>query len=173
MLTKWMKTQQKAPFPYMKPKTNQELIEYKVKGVKLPGCQPRKHLNATEAACNYVRGFLMGNLIGESETISVINCNETRHCNNRNQVKGHIIRKFSKSHSVILHQNIRGLNRSKHDKLSFPLAANPSHTICFTEHHLDINETDTIVLPNYRLGGKFCRNSFKNGGICIFTHESL
>jgi hypothetical protein len=26
---------------------------------------------------------------------------------------------------------------------------------------------------NYKLGAKFCRNSFKNGGVCIFTHESI
>ena len=103
----------------------------------------------------------------------MINCNETRHSKNRNQVKGHTIPKFSKSDFVIFHQNIRGLNSSKLDELSFPLTANPPHTICFTEHHLDINEIDTIVLPNYRLGGKFCRNSFKNGSICIFTHESM
>jgi len=48
------------------------------------------------------------------------------------------------------------------------------HTlICFKEHNLGINEIDTIVLPNYRLGSKFCRNTFKNGGVCIFTHKSI
>jgi len=114
----------------------------------------------------------MGNSIGESEPNSIINCNETRHSKNRNQVKDHTIPKFSKS-DFIFHQNIRGLNSSKLGELSFLLTANSPHTICFTEHHLDINEIDTILLPNYRVGGKFCRNLLKNGGICIFTHESL
>jgi hypothetical protein len=26
---------------------------------------------------------------------------------------------------------------------------------------------------NYNLGAKFCRNSLKNGGVCIFIHESI
>ena len=47
------------------------------------------------------------------------------------------------------------------------------HTMCFTEHHFDINEIDTILLANYRIGAKFCRNTLKNGGVCIFTHKSI
>jgi len=38
------------------------------------------------------------------------------------------------------------------------------------EHHLGVNEIDTTVLANYSDGTKFCRNTFKNGGVCIFTH---
>jgi exonuclease III len=53
------------------------------------------------------------------------------------------------------------------------LSANPPHTICLTEHHLDVNEIDTIVLANYSLGAKFCRNALKNGGVSIFTHGSI
>ena len=115
----------------------------------------------------------MWNLIGEPEPNSVINCNETRHSKNQIQVKGHTIPKFLKSDFVIFHQNIRALNNCKFDELSFPLTTNPPHTICFTKHHLDTNEIDKIVLPNYRFGSKFCRNSFKNGDVCIFTHESI
>jgi len=47
------------------------------------------------------------------------------------------------------------------------------HTICFTEHHLDIKEIDKTVLANYRIGAEFCRNILKNGGVCIFTHKSI
>ena len=32
---------------------------------------------------------------------------------------------------------------------------------------------DTIVLANYRLRAKFCNTLKKNGGVCIFTHESI
>ena len=38
---------------------------------------------------------------------------------------------------------------------------------------MGINEIGTIVLANYRLGAKFCRNTLKNGGVCIFTQESI
>jgi len=74
---------------------------------------------------------------------------------------------------VIFHQNIWGLNSNKLDELSISLSANPPHRTRFTEHHFGINETDIIVLENCRLGGKFIRNTFKNGAVCIFTHESI
>jgi exonuclease III len=50
---------------------------------------------------------------------------------------------------------------------------NSPHTVCLTEHHLDTSEIHTIVLAKYRLGSKFCRSTFKNGGACIFTHKSI
>ena len=42
-----------------------------------------------------------------------------------------------------------------------------------TEHHLRENEIDTIILANYNLGANFCRNTFRTGGVCIFTHETI
>ena len=53
------------------------------------------------------------------------------------------------------------------------LSANPPCIVCLTEHYLRSNEIDTIALTNYSLGAKFCRNTFKNGGVCIFTYESI
>ena len=35
------------------------------------------------------------------------------------------------------------------------------------------NEIGSITLMNYNLGAKFCRNSFKNGRVHIFIHESI
>jgi exonuclease III len=52
-------------------------------------------------------------------------------------------------------------------------SVNPPHIICLTEHHLGSNDIDSIVLANYSLGAKFCRDTFKNGGVCIFTYESI
>jgi len=115
----------------------------------------------------------MGNLTEESEFGRVINCNELKHNKNQSHVRNLFIPKFSKKDFVIFHQNIGGVNSNKLDELSVCLSANSPHTICFTEHHLGINEIDTIVLANYRLGAKFCRNTRKNGGVCIFTHESI
>ena len=53
------------------------------------------------------------------------------------------------------------------------LSANPPHIICLTEHHLGNNEINTVALTNHSLGAKFCNNTFKNGGVHIFTYESI
>ena len=51
--------------------------------------------------------------------------------------------------------------------------------ICKSSTHYMLHRTtfgyswNTVVLVNYRLGAKFCRNTLKNGGVCIFTHESI
>jgi len=74
---------------------------------------------------------------------------------------------------LIFHQNIRGLSSNKLDELFMSLSANPPHIISPTERHLCSNEIDTIALTNYSLGAKFCRNTFKNGGVYIFTYESI
>jgi hypothetical protein len=50
---------------------------------------------------------------------------------------------------------------------------NPPHIICLTKHQLGNNEIDTVALTNYSLGAKFCRSTFKKGGVCIFTYESI
>jgi hypothetical protein len=71
---------------------------------------------------------------------------------------------------AIFHQNPRGLSNNKLDELSVFLSTNPPHIICVKVHHLRVNEIDTILLANYNLRAKFCRNTFRNGGVCIFTH---
>jgi hypothetical protein len=53
------------------------------------------------------------------------------------------------------------------------LTCRSPHIICLTEHSLRSNEIDKTALTNYSLGATFCRNTFKNGGVCIFTYESL
>ena len=94
--------------------------------------------------------FFKGNLTEGSEFGRVINCNEFKHNMNQNHVRNLFIPKFSKKDFVIFHQNIRGLKSNKLEELSVSLSANPPHTICFTKHHLGINEIDTILLANYR-----------------------
>jgi hypothetical protein len=41
------------------------------------------------------------------------------------------------------------------------------------EHHLCTNAIDTMVLAKYNLGARFCRNTFRNGGVYIFIYESI
>ena len=35
------------------------------------------------------------------------------------------------------------------------------------------DETDMIALTNPRLGAHFCRNTYKNGGVCILISELI
>jgi hypothetical protein len=98
-----------------------------------------------------------------------INCKVTK--GNRLQ-SGNV----SKSHHLqrdlmILHQNIRGLNNTT-DEMAITIVTNPPHVICFTEHHLKTYELDNNLFQNYKLGAKFCSNVHKNGGVCMYIHES-
>ena len=45
--------------------------------------------------------------------------------------------------------------------------------VCLTEHHLKDHEIENRSMPYYTLGAKFCRKNMKQGGTCIFVHESL
>jgi hypothetical protein len=55
--------------------------------------------------------------------------------------------------------------------LSLPTAA--PHLICFTEHHLKDFELANTHIPNYTLGSNYCGKNRKQGGVCIYVHESL
>jgi hypothetical protein len=99
--------------------------------------------------------------------------NELKHYKNQTHITNFPIPKGSIKDLVIFHQNIRDLNSNKLDELFVFLSANPPHIMCFTEHHLGNNEIDTVALTSYSLGAKFCRNTFKNVGVCVFTYESI
>ena len=73
---------------------------------------------------------------------------------------------------MIFHQNIRNLN-NKSDEILNTIESNPPHILCFTEHHLKSYQLDNIFFQNYQLGAEYCRKSYKNGGVCIYIHESL
>jgi hypothetical protein len=45
--------------------------------------------------------------------------------------------------------------------------------MCITEHHLKYFEMDMMSTEYYKLGTKFCKQQYKNGGVCIFVHESI
>jgi hypothetical protein len=45
--------------------------------------------------------------------------------------------------------------------------------MCLTEHHLKDYEIGNLPIEQFKLGSKFCRHEFKNGGLCIFVHEDL
>ena len=76
----------------------------------------------------------------------------------------------SKNLFKIFHQNIRGL-KLKVDELSNSIFPDYPHIMCLTEHHLKDYEIDNLPIDHFKLGSKFCRHEFKNGGVCIFIHE--
>ena len=72
----------------------------------------------------------------------------------------------------IFHQNVRSL-RGKHQELLSHLFLNLPHVLCLTEHHLKALELQTITLDQYTIGAHFCRTSYAQGGVVIYTHNSL
>jgi hypothetical protein len=76
-----------------------------------------------------------------------------------------------KGYQIVVIQTVTNIRINKIDDISIYLHTTPIHVLCISEHHLNLKETETIRLPNYNLNTKFCRNTFKKGGVCIFTHE--
>jgi exonuclease III len=72
----------------------------------------------------------------------------------------------------VCHQNIRGLLDKTEEFLS-SLLFDPPHIICLEEHHLIDPDIDNVLIDNYVLGAKYCRKIHKNGGVCIFIHDSI
>jgi exonuclease III len=72
----------------------------------------------------------------------------------------------------ILHQNIRGL-KHKVNEFLFHLARDPPHVLCFTEHHLRLQELSYIRIENYLLVSNYCRKSMHKGGVSIFIYKHL
>jgi len=80
----------------------------------------------------------------------------------------------SKNLFKIFHKNIRGL-KSTVDELSNSLLPDYPNIMCLTEHHLKEYEIDNLPIDWFKLGSKFCRHKFKNGGGWGegFVHEDL
>jgi len=72
----------------------------------------------------------------------------------------------------LLHQNIRDLNH-KNDESSNFMSTKPPQVLCYSEHHLKIYQLDNVLIQSYNLGAKVSRNTFKNGRVCIYTHDSI
>ena len=72
----------------------------------------------------------------------------------------------------VYHQNIRGL-KDKLKELTNCSNTETSYIVCLLEHHLKEYETGKTNIKQYVLWVKFCRQSLKNGGVCIFIHEII
>jgi hypothetical protein len=72
----------------------------------------------------------------------------------------------------IYHQNIRGL-RGKTDEIINSMYPHPPHILCLSEHHLEHVELCHTSIEYYNMGAEYCRKRMKQGGVCIFIHDSL
>jgi hypothetical protein len=72
----------------------------------------------------------------------------------------------------VYYQNVRGL-KGKLNLLSIFLYSELPHIVCLTEHHLNDQEINLASMEHYKLSAKFCRQQYRNGGTCIFVHESV
>jgi len=59
------------------------------------------------------------------------------------------------------------------DGLSNSLFPDYPHVMSLTEHHLKDYEKNNLPIDHFKLGSKFCRHEFKNGGVFIIIHEDL
>jgi hypothetical protein len=125
----------------------------------------------------------MGGVITEMHEGKLLNCDKLMSVKCQDYIidslphqiaEEHLINgRSSKKNFTLFHQNIRGFAISKIDDLNAYLNTSPTHVLCISEHHLDKNDIEVLRLPNYNLNAKFCRSTFKKGGVCIFTHETL
>ena len=80
---------------------------------------------------------------------------------------------FLKSNRLkIFQQNVCGLSR-KTNELIVSLLPNLPQILCLTEHHLRSEEIVNMTLDMYSLGSQFCRKTFKQGGVCIYTSKDM
>ena len=73
---------------------------------------------------------------------------------------------------TIFHQNVRGISH-KIDELLISLTPNTPQVLCLTEHHQRTDEISLINLGQYTLGAHFCRQTHKQGGVCIYISNDI
>jgi hypothetical protein len=70
------------------------------------------------------------------------------------------------------HHNIRGL-KYKLTELSNFINIEAPHVVFLSEHHLKEYNIKKINMKQYVQRANFCRQSLKNGGVCIFIYETI
>jgi hypothetical protein len=80
--------------------------------------------------------------------------------------------KFSNEALHIFHQNIQGLRLKVDDIINFLYPELPQ-VLCFTEHHLNQIDLNTIYIDKYTLGSSYYGRYLHKGGSCIFVQDTL
>jgi exonuclease III len=79
---------------------------------------------------------------------------------------------YRTNHLKILHQNVRGLSH-KTDEFLISLLPNYPQILYLTEHHLRTEEIANSNLDQYTLGAQFCRQTYKQGSVCIYVSNDI
>jgi len=74
---------------------------------------------------------------------------------------------YRTNHFEILHQNVCGLS-NKIDEFLISLLPNSPQIRCLTERHLRNEKIANVNLDRYTLGAQFCRQTYKQDGVCIY-----
>jgi exonuclease III len=73
---------------------------------------------------------------------------------------------------TIFHQNVREISHKK-DELLISLIPHSPQVLCLTQHHLQTDEISMVNLGQYTLEASFCRQTHKQGGVCIYISEDI
>jgi hypothetical protein len=92
--------------------------------------------------------------------------------NKDNYLSNKIMHDHKKPKLTILHQNIQGIINKVDEFLIF-LSANEPQIICLSEHHLRIGEIGKLNFSQYIVGTSFCRQTYRNGGVCVLVHKNI
>lgn len=71
-----------------------------------------------------------------------------------------------------MHQNVNSI-RNKIETFEIFLESECIDVFCLTEHHLPVDQCNSIHLKNYKLKSIFCRSDKSCGGSAIFCRNSL
>jgi hypothetical protein len=71
---------------------------------------------------------------------------------------------------MLLHQNISGIT-NKTDEFLISLSPKVHQIICLTEDHLKYEQIGNLILGQYTLGAAFCRQTYRQGGACIYISK--
>ena len=123
---------------------------------------------------NLIRKLALTHSNSNSEKVNIFeNCVDILEngdvCSNVSQVKN-----MEGFELKLLHHNVQSLN-NKLLEISVMLTVDKLdiNILCFTEHWLLDDQLNIINIDQFKLVGKFCRNSSTSGGSCTFTKNSI
>jgi len=111
----------------------------------------------------------MGNIVTNSTNSKCTTFNCKRVLKNQPKCKNN---DDNRKQLVVYLQNIRSL-KNKINELLISLIDKKPDILCLTEHHLRDYKISNTCIPTFKLAAKYCRHHRKQGGVCIYIHESL
>jgi hypothetical protein len=118
---------------------------------------------------NSNQNFINNVYVATKFNVDLLNNNLAKPVSSRefksNCIKRESIHNFNSPTTLrIYHQNICGLRYKINELISHVYHKLPQ-IFCFSEHHLKYLESESLSIPNYKLGAYYCRNTFRKGGV--------